>query len=129
MSKRKNQLKVLIVLVLILIFNCCSHAKPGGDNAEFELKDALKGDPSQDNVVDNKKLLIKNNETAIKIAEPILFGIYGEDQIEDQKPYEIHLIDNYYVINGTLMWGEQGGTFLIIIDGRNAKVLKITHYK
>jgi len=128
LSNREIEVKILIALLLILIFSCCSHSKYGSDQAEFELKDALE-DPSKDNFVDNKKILIKDDQTAIKIAEPILFNIYGEDEIKHQKPYEVNLIDNYYVINGTLLLGEKGGTFLIIIDARNAKVLKITHYK
>ncbi|MCV2486319.1 YbbC/YhhH family protein [Flavobacterium sp. SH_e] len=128
LSNREIELKILIALLLILIFSCCSHSKYGSDQAEFELKRALE-DPSHDNFVDNKKVLIKDNQTAIKIAEPILFSIYGEDEIKHQKPYEVNLINNHYVINGTLLWGEQGGTFLIIIDARNAKVLKITHSK
>lgn len=128
LSKREIEVKILIALLLILIFSCCSHSKFGSDQAEFELKDALEN-PRKDNYVDNKKLLIKDNQTAIKIAEPILFNIYGEDEITHQKPYEVNLIYNHYVINGTLMWGEQGGTFLVIIDARNAKVLKISHSK
>jgi hypothetical protein len=128
LSNREIDLKILIGLFLILIFSCCSHSKLGSDEAELELKDALEN-PRKDNFVDNKKLLINDGQTAIKIAEPILFEIYGEDKIKHQKPYEVHLINNHYVINGTLLLGEQGGTFLIIIDARNAKVLKINHYK
>jgi len=128
LSNREIDVRILISLLLILIFSCCSHSNFGSDQAEFELKDALEN-PSKDNFVDNKKLLINDSQTAIKIAEPILFEIYGEDKIKHQKPYEVNLVNNHYVINGTLMVGEQGGTFLIIIDARNAKVLKITHYK
>lgn len=128
LSNREIDLRILIGLFLILIFSCCSHSNFGSDEAEFELKDALKN-PNKDNFVDNKKLLINDGQTAIRIAEPILFEIYGEDKIKHQKPYEVNRIDNYYVINGTLLLGERGGTFLIIIDARNAKILKINHYK
>ena len=63
------------------------------------------------------------------MAEYILFNIYGKDNIENQKPYETHLIENHWVISGTLQKGMKGGTFLIIIDARNSKVLKISHGK
>ena len=48
---------------------------------------------------------------------------------DSQKPYETHLIENHWVISGTLQKGMKGGTFLIIIDARNSKVLKISHGK
>ena len=100
----------------------------GKSNAEQELKFALSKE-SQHNVIDNKSLLIKDSSTAINVAEPILFSIYGKENIENQKPYESYLIENYWVIAGTLPEDSVGGTFLIIIDARNSKVLKITHEK
>ena len=100
----------------------------GKSYAEKELKLALSKE-AQHNVIDNKSPLIKESSTAINIAEPILFSIYGKKNIESEKPYETYLIDNYWIIAGTLPKGMDGGTFLIIIDARNSKVLKITHGK
>ena len=56
-------------------------------------------------------------------------SIYGKENIESQKPYEHYLIKNYWIIAGTLKKDIVGGTFLIIIDARNSKILKITHGK
>ena len=100
----------------------------GKSFAEKELKLALSKE-SQHNVINNKSVLIKDSLTAINVAEPILFSIYGKENIESEKPYETYLIDNYWVIAGTLPEDSLGGTFLIIIDSRNSKVLKITHGK
>ncbi len=100
----------------------------GKSHAEKQLKLALSKE-SQHNVINNKSLLIKDSSTAINVAESILFSIYGKENIESEKPYEIYLIDNYWVIAGTLPEDSSGGTFLIIIDARNSKVLKITHGK
>ncbi len=100
----------------------------GKSLAEKELKLALSKE-SQHNVIDNKSLLIKDSYTAIKVAEPILYSIYGKENIESEKPYETYKIDNYWVIGGTLPKDSSGGTFLIIIDARNSEVLKITHGK
>ena len=97
-------------------------------HAEKELKLALSKE-SQHNVINNKSVLIKDSSTAINVAEPILFSIYGRENIESEKPYETYLIDNYWVIAGTLPEDSSGGTFLIIIDARNSQVLKITHGK
>jgi hypothetical protein len=81
------------------------------------------------NLIDQNELIIKSGDSAIKIAESILFDIFGKSNIEEQKPYENYLINNYWVVLGTLPKGSKGGTFLIIIDAKTAQVLKITHGK
>ena len=96
--------------------------------ARQELESAL-DDNSKNNYIDGKTVIIKNSLTAISVAEPILFGIYGKENIVEQKPYEIYLIDNYWIIIGTLPKNYMGGTFLIIIDSRDSKIIKITHGK
>ena len=49
--------------------------------------------------------LITDKETAIAMAEPLLFKIYGKEKIESERPYEIYLIDGYWYISGTLPKG------------------------
>jgi hypothetical protein len=124
-------MKHLFVLLFIITLSSCTdtlHIKLGKENAAKELDNAL-NDTTQQNVVDNKEFIIKDSNTAIKVAEPILFEIYGKSNIEEQKPYETYLIGNYWVLNGTLVIGSLGGTFLIVIDARNSKVIKIIHGK
>lgn len=100
----------------------------GKTYAEQELKLAL-SDKLQHNVIDNKTAIIKDSLNAINVAESILFSIYGEDKIIKQRPYETYFIDNHWVIGGTLPKECLGGTFLIIIDSRDCKVIRITHGK
>ena len=124
-------MKYITIILLAFSLTACSQndrTELGKSYAENELKLALSKE-TQHNVIDNKKVIIKDSSTAIKIAEPILFSIYGKENIESQKPYESYLIENYWVIAGTLPKDMLGGTFLIIIDARNSKVLKITHGK
>ncbi len=117
-------------LLLVTLGGCAQNKRLvlGEENAKQELKEALTR-KAQHNVIDYKKLIIKDSVTAIKIAEPILFDIYGKEKIEKQKPYEIYLLENYWVISGTLPEDYVGGTFLIIINARNSQVIKITHGK
>jgi hypothetical protein len=96
--------------------------------AEQELKSAL-ADTSLHNVVHPGENIIKDSTTAIAVAEPILFGIYGKSNITEQRPYEVYHIDHYWVLTGTLPQGWDGGTFLIIINDRNSEVIRITHGK
>ena len=124
---------IYFLTILTISFSACGQSKPdrqilGRKLAEQELKSTL-SDKSLHNVVNNKENIIKDSLTAINIAEQILFGIYGKDQIRKQLPYETYLIDNYWVISGTLPRDYVGGTFLIILDARDSRVLKITHGK
>ena len=84
---------------------------------------------------------VKNEETAVDIAEEILFKTYGKSNIEDQRPYEIKLLGNkVWSLKGSLNQStleklvsggvpKFGGTFEIDIDPRDGKILKIIHYK
>src|SRR5690606_23636321 len=95
-----------ILLLLAIINTSCAQEKNdrlilGEKYAKEVLEETLKNNNGH-NIVDNKTTIIKNNETAIKIAETILFEIYGQNNIVKQKPYEIYNIKNYYVISGTL---------------------------
>ena len=96
--------------------------------ANEELNAAL-NEKNRPNGIDNKTIIIKDSITALNIAEPILFGVYGKKKIIEQKPYQIIFTENHWIINGTLPEGYKGGTFLIIIDARNCKIVKLIHGK
>ena len=75
-------------------------------------------------------VLIRTEEAAIQIAEPILFEIYGKERILSERPYGVHKIDDYWFVSGSLQrLYTVGGGFEIILDSRNAEVMSITHYK
>lgn len=100
----------------------------GKSYAERELTSALTVD-SGHKLIDNNSRIIKDSLTAVAVAEPILFGIYNKNNIIRQRPYEIYLINNYWIISGTLPKESKGGTFLIILDSKNNRVIKIIHGK
>ena len=123
-----------ISLLTLLIFTLTTFGQTKNDRAfgksfaEQELKSSLQ-DSLQHNVIGRIPLIIKDSLMALNLAEPILFDIYGKNNITQQRPYEIYLIDNYWVISGTLRKDWKGGTFLIIIDGRDCRIIRITHGK
>ena len=130
-----KNLSLAFLLILTLIFSNITCAQDsdnrtylGKENAEYQLKEVIANNKLH-NIINLTNKIIKSNETLIKIVEPILFDIYGKNNIEKQKPYEINDFENYYVINGTLKKEHIGGVFLIIIDKRNSQILKITHGK
>ncbi len=75
------------------------------------------------------KPLITTKDIAIAMVEPLLFSIYGKQNIIKQRPYEVYLIDGYWYLSGTLPKESLGGTFEIIIDAKNGRVLKLIYGK
>jgi len=123
---------ILTFLVLSTITSCGQKKQDritlGKDYANEELKSALT-DTIKHNLINNSTRIIKDSLTATTIAETVLFNLYGKTNIIKQQPYEINHINNYWVLNGTLPKGTLGGTFLIIIDDRNSRIIRITHGK
>lgn len=97
----------------------------GQEHAKTQILKALK-DSTRKPFYDT---LIVDRRTAIEFVEPILFKIYGKNQIIEQKPYEAYLIDGYWYIAGTLPKGHLGGTFEIIFNAHDGKVIRLIHYK
>ncbi|NCP91189.1 MAG: hypothetical protein GW827_13335 [Flavobacteriales bacterium] len=123
--------KIAFIGLLFISLTSCGQTKSdrtqfGVEYAKSELKDALYNKKEKQILVDT---VIKDKETAIIVAEAILFKIYGKDKITKQRPYEINQIDNYWVLNGTLPKNMLGGTFLIIINSTNGQIVKLTHGK
>lgn len=92
-------------------------------HAESELKNAL----INNEILPDK--VIPDSQTAVDVAEIVLFNIYGKENIIQQRPYNLNLIDDYYIIEGTLPKNTLGGTFLIIINSKDGKIIKLTHGK
>ena len=73
--------------------------------------------------------LITTEALAIAVAEPILFSIYGPENIKQQRPYRVHLVDGCWQLSGTLPEATVGGTFYIVIEASNCRVLTLFHTK
>ncbi|GEO11108.1 NTF2 fold immunity protein [Segetibacter aerophilus] len=102
------------------------HSILGEENARKQLNDCLKG-KGQPFTWDT---LIKTPATAIAIAEPILFDVFGKEQILQEKPYEIYQMEGYWYIAGTLPKSyNKGGAFEIIFSAKDGRIIRLTHYK
>ncbi|MCS3869649.1 hypothetical protein J3D55_002565 [Chryseobacterium ginsenosidimutans] len=137
----KNYNKIICFFALLLIMSCTKkyNVSPdlgsytvasgsGKEYAEKTLNEVLTTN-KEHNVIQPNNVIIETPETAIRVAEPILFGIYGEKNITEQRPYKVSDFKDYYVIEGTLDRHSMGGTFLIIIKKNNGEIIKITHGK
>jgi hypothetical protein len=72
--------------------------------------------------------LVSDKKTAIAIAEAVLFPIYGEKNIRQQRPYVVKHARGKWIIEGApLPPGFAGGVFHIEIGQRDARILKLWH--
>jgi hypothetical protein len=75
------------------------------------------------------KPLLPTKEVAVAVAEPVLFNFYGKQHTIKERPYEAYRINGYWYISGTLPEGYEGGTFEIIMEANNGRIVHLTHYK
>lgn len=82
------------------------------------------------NTFTNNDTLIKDKQSLVKYAEPILFKTYGRKTIIKEKLYIVSFKDGVWTMDGTLPKKyTDGGTFHIVINAADGKVIKIIHYK
>lgn len=74
-------------------------------------------------------ILLPDQATAIAVVEPILFRLYGKENIIRQRPYEAYLVDGFWYIGGTLPQGWHGGIFEVVLNAATGQVLDVTHGK
>jgi len=72
--------------------------------------------------------VVSDKETAIRIAEAILFPVYGENAIRGRRPYQVTLNDGKWTVDGTVPPGFVGGSFHVAILQRDARVVEIGYH-
>jgi len=117
---------ILVSVILPLSFwgqNYKNRAVVGEDSAKLMLANILNDA--------NSKLpsdtLIKDKETAISMAEFVLFKSYGKATITTERPYECYLIDGYWFLRGTLPKSYTADVFELIMSARDGRIIKMTH--
>jgi len=123
------KIELIILLSCFVFFGKNAYSQIENDSIARDIIKESIIDKSFHNYLNFNKPIIRDSVTAVSVVEPILFGIYGKEIILRQKPYSIFHIDNYWVISGSLPNGSLGGVFLIIIDEKDSKAIRITHGK
>ena len=73
--------------------------------------------------------LLMTEAQAIAVAEPILFSIYGRENIIRERPYRAQLLKGCWHLSGTLPEAAVGGTFYLVIEASNCRVHALFHTK
>jgi hypothetical protein len=73
---------------------------------------------------------VPDEATAKKIAEAILYPIYGEN-IHNNKPFQVSMGEDstVWLVKGTLKKGMKGGVPYIYIRKSDCKIMKVYHTK
>jgi hypothetical protein len=74
-----------------------------------------------------KEGLVPDKETAIKIAEVVLFRLYGQEDTVGQRPYKVKEEDSIWWVSGTLKGDGFGSAFNIAISKQTGAILHLTH--
>ena len=68
--------------------------------------------------------------TAIRIAEAVWIPIYGEEQINSEKPFKAILKNGIWTIEGSLREGfTKGGVAVAEITKTDGRIIRVSHAK
>jgi hypothetical protein len=130
-SCKKNQSKLMRIVNTNIILDTTNIRNKEYRNFMRKLvKEELDGflKDSTNNLL-RGEVLINDEKELIQLVEPILFKIYGENKIIQERPYDAYLFGDYWMLTGTLPEGMKGGTFNIAINRRTCEVVGISHGK
>jgi hypothetical protein len=72
---------------------------------------------------------VPNEVVAIAVAEAIVTGVYGREQIQSEKPLVASLDRGAWTVSGTMSERRPGGVFVIRINQNDSKVVSMTNGK
>ncbi len=85
-----------------------------------------------------KEGFVPDSATAVKIAEAVLIPVYGNKQIESERPFTAKLRNGVWTVSGTLRCPDgkagtttdcDGGVAVVRISKVDSRILSMTHYK
>ena len=71
---------------------------------------------------------VPDRKTAFKVADAVLTAVYGEQQIAEERPLKIALVDKeIWMVWGTMDTRRLGGTAVIKMSKRTGEVIFLSH--
>ena len=89
----KKVLQILLILVFSTSF--AQSKNPDLERARKFVEESLNNKTAHNVIVKKTSKSLLQKETVIKIAELVLFQIYGKENILRQKPYKTYRINNF----------------------------------
>lgn len=133
--------KALFFILALFVMSCTSNTSnmreetQQSQQPEYVMNNSL----STDYYIDMKGYipvegLVPTADVAVKIAECVLFEIYGKEKIEKEKPFSVNLRDGVWIIEGNIPDIKNGditfcGQVYMEIKKSNGEILKLLHTK
>jgi hypothetical protein len=76
-----------------------------------------------------KSGFVPDEQTAIAIAVAVWKPIFGKENIENQKPWRAYLVNDTWIVFGSLPKGYKGGVAQAGISKQTGEMLHVTHTK
>ncbi len=119
---------VLSCLILSIMLLACQSKQ------QVEVKNEyIEGYISSEYQIDTTKLLVKevipDAQTALDVALILAKKVYGKEQIEREKPYQVIKRGKYWTVGGSLPKYSVGGVFIVTLKAENGKVVEFYHGK
>lgn len=73
--------------------------------------------------------IVPDSLTAVRVAVDLLTPIYGQKQIASERPFTARLMEDRWVVSGSLPKGWIGGVAVIEISKRDGRVISVSHGK
>jgi len=128
-NQRKLMIKSILILAAVILplsflgQNYKNRAVIGEDSAKQTIKNMV----NEGGYKLSPDTLIRDKETAISIAEIMLFRSYGKATITTERPYECYLIEGYWFLRGTLPKNYTSEVFEMIMSAKDGRIIKMTH--
>jgi hypothetical protein len=103
---------MVVLAVTILVISGCNYSYSGGEH-NYKPKEGY----------------VPDEKTAIRIAVAVWIPIYGEKQIEKEKPYQAKLDKGVWTVEGSLPEGMAGGVAIAEITKDDGRILRVSHGK
>lgn len=114
MNTRKTFLPAILTILALLVWEC--QISVWAVDSSANAKDFLPKDG-----------IVTDENTAEKIAEAVLVPVFGQEEIDFQKPFEVKLENGIWIVKGQLPADFLGGVFEVRIRKQNGEVIYFAH--
>lgn len=133
--------KTLFSILVLFVMSCTSNTSNMKEEKHLSQQPGYVMDDSLsiDYYIDMKGYIpvegfVPTADVAVKIAECVLFEIYGKDNIEKEKPFSVNLRDGIWIIEGNIPNMKDSvvtfcGQAYMEIKKSNGEILKLLHTK
>jgi NTF2 fold immunity protein len=71
---------------------------------------------------------VPDEQTAMRIAEAVWIPLYGQEQIDSEKPFRVYLQNGVWIVKGKPIPKDSfGGVAIAEISKKNGRIIRVSH--